>query len=239
MTRRMGRLALTALLALNLACASAPKNPNGLAGTTDILSLMRDWRGVWSGGVRDSPIGQLSYTLYIEARSKVVHLRMADAEESGLDDLKNEFALINFERGTPRVRVLLKMRGKTTIQELVYQPERSTDQSASFCLENKGCVFTELVFTRLGKSRVGIRARVEESPYADIEVRFLEREVPKSGVEKERARLTSEPSDDRRDGSIDVEDLEPKKRRADDAAEEDSGEDSEDGDDGWEDASGE
>lgn len=208
MTRRAGLLAITVFVAFNLACASAPKNPNGLAGSTDILALMRDWRGVWSGGVRDSPIGPLTYTLYIEKRPKMVHLRMADAGAGALADLRNEFALIDFERGTPRIRVLLTMRGRTTIQDLVYQPDRSSDRSASFCLEGKGCVFTELVFTRIGQSRVAIRAMVEEARFADLEVRFMEREIPESGIDEERARLTSEPAADRRDGSIDVESVE-------------------------------
>lgn len=205
MERRAGFFAIAALLAANLACASAPKNPDGLAGTTDILALMRDWRGVWSGGVRDSPIGPLSYTLYIEKRPEMIHLRMADAGEGELADLRNEFALLDFERGTPRIRVLLTMRGRTTIQDLVYQPERSSQRSAAFCLEGKGCVFTELIFTRIGQSRVAIRAMVEEARFAEIEVRFMEREIPKSGLREERARLTSEPASDRRDGAIDVE----------------------------------
>lgn len=205
MRRWMGFFGITALLASTLACASVAKNPNGLAGSTDILALMRDWRGVWNGSVRESPIGPLSYTLYIEERPNMVHLRMADASDASLSDLRNEFALLNFDRGTPRIRVLLTMRGRTTIQNLIYQPEHSSESSASFCLEDKGCVFTELIFSRIGQSRVSIRAKVEEAKFADIEVRFLEREIPKSGIEKERARLTSERADDRGDGSIDVE----------------------------------
>ncbi len=205
MSRWIGPVALAALLALDLACASAPKNPNGLAGTTDILALMRDWRGVWSGGVLDSPIGPLSYTLYIDRRPEMIHLRMADAGEGDLADLRNEFALLNFERGTPRIRALLTMRGKTAIQDLVYRPERSSQSSASFCLEAKGCVFTELIFTRIGKARVAIRAMVEEAPFAEIEVRFLEREIPESGIEAERARLTSTPQGSRQEGDRDAE----------------------------------
>ena len=208
-------LLLAALLALAAGCASAPKNPNGLAGTTDILSLMRDWRGVWSGGVRESPIGPLSYTLYIEKRPKMVHLRMADEDGAGLSDLRNEFALLNFERGTPQIRALLTMRGRTTVQNLVYQPDRSDDRSAAFCLEGKGCVFTELVFTRLGQSRVAIRAMVEEARFAEIEVRFLDRHIPESGIEQERARLTSERDERPRDGSVEVEETGAKQADAD------------------------
>jgi hypothetical protein len=166
---------------------------------------MNNWRGVWTGSVRESPIGPLSYTLYIEERPDMLYLRMADEGARALSEVRNEFAFLNFDRGTPRIRVLLTMRGRTTVQNLVYEPARSSDSSAAFCLEDKGCVFTELVFTRIGKLRVAIHAKVEEAKFADIEVRFLDSQIPKSGVEKERARLTSERDESSDDGTIEVE----------------------------------
>ncbi len=233
-------LALTSVLLL-ASCASAPVNPNGLACSTDVLCMMRDWRGVWGGSVSESPIGPMSYTLYIEEKGQILRMRMA-GEEDGIDDVRNEFALMNFRKGTPRIRAMLELKGKKTVHDYVYHPERSDDSSASFCLEQKGCVFGELIFTRLAKTTVGLRVMSEEARYAELKVRFLEKDVPKKGIKKERARMSSETDERVRDGSLEVTAQEtpasgrkarPASRKA------RSGEDDDGADDGDEDDDGE
>lgn len=202
-TSRATALLAFASVLLLAACASAPVNPNGLACSSDVLCMMRDWRGVWGGSVSESPVGPMSYTLYIEEKDKTVRMRMA-GEEDGIDDIRNEFALVHFRRGTPRIRAMLDLRGKKIVRDYVYQPERSSDSSASFCLDKRGCVFGELIFTRLGKTAMGLRVMSEESRYAELKVRFLEKDVPQKSVKKERSRLTSEADERVRDGSIEV-----------------------------------
>lgn len=184
-------LILSALLTMT-GCASAPPRPTG-AGSTSVLRLMRDWRGVWSGKVRDSPMGAMAYTLYVEEAGPAIRARMAPQREIELEGMRHEYTLMNFVRGVPVVRFALTQRNSTQEGELVYQEELSSDEEAIFCSPDRGCVQVKLAFVRADDRALTIRTWVHENRHADIGLRFSSAQIPKAGVEIEPVAPVKEP----------------------------------------------
>jgi hypothetical protein len=176
-------LALCVLTAL-VACSSAPPRPTG-AGSTAALRLLRDWRGVWSGKVRDSPMGAMAYTLYVEEAGSAIRARMAPQREYELESMRHEYTLLNFDRGVPVVRFSLTQRNSTSEGELVYQEELSTDDEAVFCPADLGCVQVKVAFVRIDDRAVSVRTWVDESRHAEVGLRFASSQIPKAGAEIE------------------------------------------------------
>jgi hypothetical protein len=163
------------------ACAAQKPKPTG-AGSTTVLRLMRDWRGVWSGRVKESPMGPMSYTLYVEEAGSQLRLRMAPQRELELESMKHEYDLINFTQGTPVVRFSLTQRNATHQGELVYQEEASNENEAVFCPADKGCVQMQMSFVRLDDRTLLIRSMVDEAPHSEIELRYTSAKIPKAAA---------------------------------------------------------
>ncbi len=178
------RLSTAALaLAVSLAgCASNKPKPT-LAGSTPVLQLLRDWRGVWKGSVKDSPMGSMTYTLHIEKAGAAVRVKMAPQRESGLESMKQVYELINFERGTPHIRYALSQRATAQKGELVYRDDLSDEERAVFCPEEEGCDKLKLTLVKLSETRVAIKSQVHESAHSEVEVSFASADVPKPGAE--------------------------------------------------------
>jgi len=168
-----------ALAALALAgCATAEVRPTG-AGSTAVLRLMRDWRGVWSGTVRESPMGPMNSTLYIEPKEDHLALASAPIREAGLDTLKHEYRLYHFDKGMPRIEYTLSQRGRTDQGRLAYQEDASDDEAAVFCPEEGSCDKLRLTFSMVGAKAMTFKTMVDEAPHSHFTLTFVTRDIPK------------------------------------------------------------
>lgn len=174
-TRLVVALALTAAAA---ACKTAEVRPTG-AGSTAVLRLLRDWRGVWSGPVRESPMGELAYTLYVEEKDDAIRLLSAPLREAGLDTLKHEYRLIHFVKGNPAIEFSLSQKGRTDEGRLIYREEDSGEETAVFCREDSGCDKLKFVVEMLDEKTVELKTMVDEAPHAAFKLKFVSRDVPK------------------------------------------------------------
>jgi hypothetical protein len=171
-------IALSVLAGLvAVGCSTAKTRPTG-AGSTPVLRLMRDWRGVWTGHVRDSPMGQMTYTLYVEAAGGELVLSSAPMKEPGLDSIRHSYRLIHFEKGNPLIEYSLAQRGKTVEGTVAYREDLSNDDEAVFCPEDKGCDRVRFSVALSGDKAVLVKTRVDEARHADFDLAFASREIP-------------------------------------------------------------
>ncbi|MGI5862515.1 MAG: hypothetical protein ACOX6T_10725 [Myxococcales bacterium] len=177
-------LAALAAIAAAASCSTAPPKPTG-AGSTATLRLLRDWRGVWSGQVKDSPMGAMPYTLYVTETGSQVHASMAPQRDINLEGMQHEYDFINFTQGTPFIRYSLTQRNATQTGDLVYQESLSTDDTAVFCPPDRGCVKAQLTFVKLDDRSLLMRAMVHEDRHSEIELRFVTSQIPKAAAEIE------------------------------------------------------
>jgi hypothetical protein len=190
-------------------CAASQVRPTG-AGSTAVLRLMRDWRGVWSGQVKDSPMGALSYTVYVEeAPGAKIRLRMALQREADLETMRHLYELSNFHSGTPVIHYALAQRSSRQEGEVAYREELSSDEEAVFCTDEGGCDKLKVAVVMLSATKVHLRTMLREAPHATIELQFASGEVPKDSLEEppkatlKRTRMKSESreaQDGRREG---------------------------------------
>lgn len=167
------------LAALGLAGCAGPKvKPTG-AGSTAALRLMRDWRGLWSGAVKDSPMGQLPYALAIEeVDGRKLRVRMTPQRDGDLDNMRHAYELSDFAAGMPSIHYVLEQRNTRQEGEVSYREDLSTDSEAVFCPAEAGCDRVKLSVEMESQTRVLLRAMVREAPHATIELEFASREVP-------------------------------------------------------------
>ena len=167
-------------------CSTAAPKPTG-AGSTAVLRLLRDWRGVWSGQVKNSPMGEMSYTLHVTETGTQVHASMAPQRDVNLEGMRHEYDFVSFTQGTPFIRYSLTQRNATQAGDLVYQESLSTDDTAVFCPPDRGCVKAKLSFVKLDERSLLMRAMVHEDRHSEIELRFASSQVPKAAAEIEPA----------------------------------------------------
>lgn len=160
-------------------CTTVEVKPTG-AGSTTALRLMRDWRGVWSGAVRESPMGPFNYTLYIEPKEDHLVLTSAPIRESALETIKHEYRLYNFDKGMPRVEYTLSQKGRTDEGRLAYQEDASSDEDAIFCPEEGSCDKLTLTFSVAGDKAMTFKTMVDEAPHTQFTLSFVTREIPKN-----------------------------------------------------------
>ncbi|MBI5547659.1 MAG: hypothetical protein HY901_27570 [Deltaproteobacteria bacterium] len=175
------------------ACSSAPPRPSG-AGSTAVLRLMRDWRGVWTGQIRDSPMGAMPYTLYVAARGDHLSLTSAQMREAGLESLRHEYRLFHFDQGLPLLQYRLAQRSRIDEGTLVYLANLSNDDEAVFCAEDRGCDELKLTVVRLSETSVEFRTMIDESNHSAFALSFNSRDIPQ---EHESRGSRSAPSGDR------------------------------------------
>jgi hypothetical protein len=222
---RARRLAVLAAAVGLSACAAAKVKPTG-AGSTEVLRMLRDWRGVWSGSVQDSPMGKLSYTLYVEEMPGArIRARMAPQRDADLDDMRHSYELAHFDAGTPAIHYALAQRNARHEGDLGYRAELSGDDEAVFCAEEGGCDKVQLIFARLSPKKVQLRSMVHESGHALIDLEFTSSEVPRDGHDEtpkptiKRTRMKpseakQRPSDDALDIDLgEADSIEAKQRR--------------------------
>lgn len=169
---------LAVVLALVLAgCSGAKPKPTG-AGSTAVLRLLRDWRGVWSGQVRDSPMGGMPYTLFVEEASEGLRLTSAPMREADLDGVKHVYRLLHFDRGTPVIEFALTQKARTQKGELSYREDLSSEDEAVFCPEEAGCDKVQLSARRAGERALELEVMVDEARHAAITLAFTSRKIP-------------------------------------------------------------
>ncbi len=160
------------------ACAGSKVKPTG-AGSTQVLRLMRDWRGLWAGAVNDSPMGPLPYTVAIdEVAGQKLRVRMTPQRDGDLDNMRHAYELSNFTAGTPSIHYVLEQRNTRQEGDVTYREDLSTDAEAVFCPGEAGCDGLKLSVERASDTRLLLRAMVREAPHAVIELQFTSREVP-------------------------------------------------------------
>jgi hypothetical protein len=187
----MRRIALAlALGTVALGCASNKPRPT-LAGSTPVLRLMRDWRGVWKGSVKDSPMGGMPYVLYVEEVGPVLRARMAPSKDPTLESVKQAYELVNFVKGKPHIRYVVSQRSSTQKGELEYREDLSSDESAVFCLAEVGCDKLKVIFLMQSQTKLTMRTLVDEAPHSDLDLSFASAEIPKAGDELEEASGTA------------------------------------------------
>ena len=211
MGRKAAGKAARALLfssAIAIAAATGCATPVKSDGIPPIRDVLRDWRGVWSGSVSDSPLGPFDYTLHITQEGKngdVIHLKMANGDEAP-EPVRSEFALMNFDEEKPRLRALVAFRSKTITRDYVYSPNRSTRSHASFCLKDRGCTFGEITFETGKRATVRLRAFVNEAPYAALSVQFVQRDIPEKKKRRvEKSEVVTKRDTRITDGSVPIE----------------------------------
>jgi hypothetical protein len=170
-------LALCAAVALG-ACSSAKPAPTG-AGSTAVLRLLRDWRGVWTGRATESPMGAMPYVLYVTEEQDTLHARLAKQKDPTLDSMRHEYDFVNFKAGTPAIRYSLAQRATQHDGEVLYEASLSTDDEAVFCDTVSGCDKVKMVVTRISDKALNMRTLVHEALHSDIELRFAGTEIPK------------------------------------------------------------
>lgn len=175
---RVWKVLATASLALSMACAT-PK-PVMQAGSTSVLRLLRDWRGTWTGKIDDSPMGPMTYTLYVEdvGGTGLLRVRMARPRDPTLDTVKQTYEFLEFKDGSPKIRFAVSQRNSTQDGRLTYREERSSDSEAVFCLEGRGCDKLMLIFTQLGPQELRMRTLVDEARHTDAVLAYTSPEVP-------------------------------------------------------------
>jgi len=174
---RLPLLALT--LGLALACSSTPKPIPTLAGSTKVLRLMRDWRGVWGGSVKARPRGPMPYKVVVEESGKSVMVRLAPSKDPALEGVRHQYELVNFFKGTPMIRFALEQRGALQQGELVYLEELSEDHRAVFCAMEAGCDKVQLAVTSGSDSALTIKVMVHEASHAEMELAYVGKSLPK------------------------------------------------------------
>ncbi|HEY3449310.1 MAG TPA: hypothetical protein VGK67_23340 [Myxococcales bacterium] len=171
---------LFALAALAVAgCKTVEVKPTG-AGSTAVLRLMRDWRGVWAGAVRESPMGAMNYTLYVEPKDDHLLMVSAPIREAGLDSIKHEYRLFRFDKGMPRIEFTLTQRGRTDEGRLAYQEDASTEEDAIFCPEEGTCDKLRMTFTMVSDKVVAFKTLVDEAPHSQFTLTFVSKDIPKN-----------------------------------------------------------
>jgi hypothetical protein len=181
---RIAILLLT-IASVALSCKSAPPRPTG-AGSTQVLRVLRDWRGVWSGSIKESPMGPMSYALHIIREGEELVVTMARQKDEGLDGMSQRLELVNFFKGSPRIHYRLSQRNTSQEGELVYIEAASSDAEAVFCAES--CDKVRLIVSALGAQELALRAMVNEAPHAEMEVHFSSPSIPKDADEPESAK---------------------------------------------------
>lgn len=183
---RIAPLAALIALAVSLAgCSGSRPKPTG-AGSTAVLRLMRDWRGVWSGQVRDSPMGGMPYTLWVEEAEGGLRLTSAPMREADLDSVKHVYRLLHFDRGTPVIEFALTQKARTQKGALVYREDLSSEDEAIFCPEEVGCDKVQLSALLAGERALELKVLVDEASHASITLAFTNRKIPADrGVEPE------------------------------------------------------
>ncbi|MGC4122391.1 MAG: hypothetical protein QM765_48980 [Myxococcales bacterium] len=167
---------LAALAAL-VGCKTVDVKPTG-AGSTAVLRVMRDWRGVWAGTVRESPMGPMNYTLYIEPKDDHLVLASAPIREAGLDSIKHEYRLYHFDKGMPSVEYTLSQKGRTDQGKLAYQEDASTDEDAIFCPVDGTCDKLRMTFSLVGERSITFKTSVDEAPHAQFTLSFVTKDIP-------------------------------------------------------------
>jgi hypothetical protein len=194
------------VLIVSAACASAPPRPTG-AGSTSVLRLLRDWRGVWGGEVRDSPMGGMPYVLHVEERAEALQARMAPQSEVGLEDMEHTYELFDFDQGIPRIRFSLFQRSATQRGEVVYREELSNDDVAVFCAEEAGCDKVKLAIRRIDDQTLSFHTLVHESFHARMDVRFVSATIPREkprAVEEEPETTLREPVEEKKSDALPI-----------------------------------
>ena len=198
------RLSLTILAGLVLACSAAPKRPTG-AGSTPVLRLLRDWRGVWSGNIKESPMGAMAYTLHVVEDEGKLEVTMARQKDENLADMHQRFIFTNFVRGTPRIHFHLSQRNTTQKGELTYREDLSSDGEAIFCAEE--CDKVKLTFVKTGADSVAMSTVVAEAAHSEVELHFVSNDIPpEAAVVDDRPRPKKEAAEkpvEKRNGSVD------------------------------------
>lgn len=172
------RFQVAALVALvSLGCVGSRPKPTG-AGSTAILRLMRDWRGVWTGQVHNSPMGAFPYTVFVEEAIEHIFVTSAPMSEQGLDTIRHVYRLVHFDHGTPVIELELSQRAQRQNGSLAYRENLSTDDEAVFCPQDLGCEKVMLRAVRVANQAVRMKVIVNEANHAEIELAFSRREIP-------------------------------------------------------------
>lgn len=180
--RRSFRIALACLTVLVAACATS-RPAQTLAGSTPVLQLLRDWRGVWKGTVKDSPMGAMAYVLWVAAAGGSLTAQMAPQQESGLESMQHSYEFIDFDRGHPSIRFRLQQRNSLQADEVFYRDDLSTDDAAVFCHPDAGCDKVRLTITRVSDRRLVFAATVDEAAHCEISLAYAGAEIPQQLAE--------------------------------------------------------
>ncbi len=182
--------ALLFVALLSAGCSSAKPKPTG-AGSTPVLCLLRDWRGVWSGPMKDSPMGPMTYTLWVEDAGEYLKVTSAPLREAGLDTIKHTYKLVQFDQGVPYIEYDLAQRATVHRGTVLYREPLSTDEEAVFCAEDGGCDKVKFVISQTGEQSLSFHTMIAEAPHAEWALRYTSAEIPKDrGLDVDRPEPT-------------------------------------------------